>query len=346
MKKVAPHVHQGADDNELDLIELVQLLWKNRLTIILFTAIVTGTSLLYALYSTPTYQVQTTALPVSESELSRYNQVALLDSSLNPLNPEQAFSIFLRYLNSNQLRRDFFESFYLPNQFEGTPDALQSEQLWREFNTILNIDAPSQKGPIKATVKFEGPSPQLITLWANQYMELALNAAKNNASNNIKSAISTKLASLNTRIATLRQAAEQERRNQIIRLQEALSLANEINLQLPPSSGNLITSYSGEMSYLRGYQALQAELDILTNRKNNDPFTPELPALLKQKALLESIEIPEGFSMATIDEIAVMPELPSKPNKKLIVAIGVLLGAMISVFFVLIRQAFRNSSQP
>ena len=56
---------------------------------------------------------------------------------------------------------------------------------------------------------------------------------------------------------------------------------------------------------------------------------------------LRAITVDRG-SIVAIDKPPSVPVAPIKPNKKLIVALALVLGGMVAVLFVLIRQAVRN----
>ena len=340
-----PSRHNHNHD-EIDLIELLRLLWEKRWVIVLSTAIFLVLGVATAFYIPPSYKTHTTALPTTYADLEGYNSAQLLVSELESLTPEQAFLIFTRNLASNSLRLDFFENHYLPEQALSDPGPEQRQQMWRSFNQALQVDIKNDRNLSQATVEFKGSSPQLISRWANEYLKMGIEAARKEITANLNAAIQHRIQTLTSKISSLREAAEEERQNQILRLQEALAVANKIEQELPPSNGSPIAPYFGETSYLRGYKALKAEIETLKARQNNDPFIRELPKLLQQKSMLESIHIaPESIAVVFIDGTAIVPEQPYKPNKKLIVTISLLLGIMAGVFFVLIRQAFRTSRQ-
>lgn len=50
----------------------------------------------------------------------------------------------------------------------------------------------------------------------------------------------------------------------------------------------------------------------------------------------------DKLNLVRIDQVAVEPANPIKPNKKLIVAIGIMLGGMLGVFVALIRSMIRK----
>lgn len=117
--------------------------------------------------------------------------------------------------------------------------------------------------------------------------------------------------------------------------------------------------------YTRGSKALEAELQALKSRTSNDPFTPglrelqeqlqrleqnsrvevlktrtndepfiaDLRDLKEQVAKLKNIQINDAKIKAAIfDQMAVVPENPIKPKRKLIVIISFVLAFMLSIF--------------
>jgi LPS O-antigen subunit length determinant protein (WzzB/FepE family) len=117
--------------------------------------------------------------------------------------------------------------------------------------------------------------------------------------------------------------------------------------------------------YTRGSKTLQAELQALKSRTSNDPFTPglrelqeqlqrleqnsrvevlktrtndepfiaDLRDLKEQIAKLKNIEINDArIKAAMFDQMAVVPENPIKPKRKLIVMISFVLAFMLSIF--------------
>src|SRR5690606_31716961 len=130
------------------------------------------------------------------------------------------------------------------------------------------------------------------------------------------------------------------RQDRITRLENALAIANSIGLETPADGVPLVAINaqglstesigSGSLLYLRGAKALQAELQQLKQRKTDDAYIPELPDLQKKQALLESINLnPDLISVATIDRAAIVPEEPVKPQKALIILLGLILGGML-----------------
>lgn len=65
--------HSAVYDDEIDLFELFQSLWQEKVLIVLISAVVTVLALIYALTATPVYQVQSVVKPAAEKDLDELN---------------------------------------------------------------------------------------------------------------------------------------------------------------------------------------------------------------------------------------------------------------------------------
>lgn len=82
------------------------------------------------------------------------------------------------------------------------------------------------------------------------------------------------------------------------------------------------------------------KIEQLEARENDDLFLKELAESRIEIAHLQSLDVDmEKLNLVRIDQAAIEPTSPIKPNKKLIVAIGVVLGGMLGLFLALIRSA-------
>ena len=82
---------------------------------------------------------------------------------------------------------------------------------------------------------------------------------------------------------------------------------------------------------------------MLEKRGNDDPFISDLRDLENQLDFLKQIDVnPDDVSVFTLDSRAEVPETPVKPNKKMILILGIILGGMVGVFAALIRGMFKK----
>ncbi len=339
--------------DEIDLRELAFSLWASRRVVCIITLLVTAIAAAYAFLSQPVYQSSAQTLPPPASSLSGYNAGShLLDYNtkspdlprsvtLPQLTPQTAYEAFLRHLASDRIRTQFFENTYLPAHAGGDSQA-QRDALWQRMAREIVVTLPKQNMDI-ATLTVEGHDPNLTAEWTNQYMQQAIAAAREELILNLDSAAKVASQIAEEQIKALRTVAAAVREARLARLKDALRIAENIGLDDPPQSGNLITSYDGENLYLRGARAIRAEISQLEARTSDDPYIEELPEVLRNEALLSSIDTnPGSLEVATIDRSALVPEDPIKPKKALILALGIVLGGMLGVFTALARAMFRR----
>ena len=100
-------------------------------------------------------------------------------------------------------------------------------------------------------------------------------------------------------------------------------------------NNQLNISKSSTPLYYRGYRALNAEIIILKNRKSDDPFISGLRDLQEKLTLLRSIKIEEeGMHSVTVDQAAYPPKNRIKPDRRLIVSLGTVVGLFLGIFLV------------
>ncbi len=178
---------------------------------------------------------------------------------------------------------------------------------------------------------------------------------------------------INVRIAIskkdLKSKKQQIKDNKIKMLKEAAKIARALNIKYSVFEQNtqnmqnqLGTSKFYDQLYDRGYKALEAEIEVITNRESDNKFNPEISALQERLKSLEnnltieqlksrknddpfieslrdveselkrmkSIHIdPETVKTAQLDQTAISKRI--KPDRRLIVVIGSFLGLMLGI---------------
>ncbi len=178
---------------------------------------------------------------------------------------------------------------------------------------------------------------------------------------------------INVRIAiskkNLKSKKQQIKDNKIKILKEAAMIARALNIKYSVFEQNtqnmqnqLGTSKFYDQLYDRGYKALEAEIEVITNRESDNKFNPEISALQERLKSLEnnltieqlksrknddpfieslrdveselkrmkSIHIdPETVITAQLDQTAISKRI--KPDRRLIVVIGSFLGLMLGI---------------
>jgi len=330
--------------DEIDLFELAQNLWKQKLLISVVTLAVTALAAGYAFLSTPVYESKSSILPPRSADIAGYN-LGRSEAGLAEFTVASVYSIFTRNLRSEGLRREFFEQVYLPAE-TGSQGAKAKDQLRESFNKKLSVTNPDVKNtPERFEVAVQSADSGRAAEWVNVYSDLAAKKTQKDIADTVTTEISTRKKSILGHIAVLRESARKLREDRIARLSEALKVADKVGLQAPQvkasrtsSDGELEQFVDGNLMYMRGAKAIRAELDVLQNRQNDDPFIAGLRELENQLDFLAKVSVsPDGVAVFTLDSAAEVSETPIKPKKALILALGVVLGGMLGVFVALIR---------
>ncbi|WP_297185818.1 Wzz/FepE/Etk N-terminal domain-containing protein [uncultured Porticoccus sp.] len=340
---------RALDSDEIDLIELFQSLWQQKLLIIAFTVVATLAAAAFAFLSTPEYETKSGVLPPRLSDIGGYN-LGRSEAALDQFTVSDVYAVFKTNLLSGALKRTFFREIYLPavpaDEHSGAQD-----KLWEGFNKTLTIKPPDIKNKpdfYEVTVAHE--SPVLAAEWVNLYIDMAAKKTERDMQENVLTEIAVRAQVLERQINALRLTAQKRREDRIVRLREALVVAEAIGFDDPqvvagkiPADGDLTQFIDGNLMYMRGAKAIRAELAVLEKRGNDDPFISDLRDLENQLDFLKQIDVnPDDVSVFTLDSRAEVPETPVKPNKKMILILGIILGGMVGVFAALIRGMFKK----
>ena len=338
-------------DDEIDLFELIETLWSEKVLIagITFLAGILGVA--YALVATPTFEAEIRLLPADSSQMVQYNPVeygSLSGLGIPSLNSDGALAETLNQLRSTALVTEFVkerESDTFRDQSELTEDEL--------FDAVANLVSES------IAITKDKDAPQTIITYQHfdavesfkflsEVILWAQIEVQNQRDLEIRNAIERKLAANKLQIERLTQTYERRLSEDLAILEEALSIATELGITTN-QSGVFLAEGQGRLQeantlYLKGSALLSAEIEALKERLNDSRFLRQVRLLEEENETLldlQAIELPTG-QIVKVDKPVSVPQYASAPNKKLIVVLAIVLGGMIAVLYVLIRNAIRN----
>lgn len=344
MSQIVPANNYTPSD-EIDLFELFENLWKQKLLIAIVTLIITVVAAGYAFLSAPVYEAKTSLLPPRLADIAGYN-LGRAEAELPVFTVKKVYSMFTQNLRSEGQRNSFFEQVYLPAQAAGK-DSGAKDQLREAFNKKLVVSNPDVKNnPDRFEVAAQSAESSKTAEWANLYVELAASKTQQDMADTAATEISTRVKSIQRRIEVLRESARKLREDRIARLNEALTVADKVGVQAPQvkasrtsSDGELEQFVDGNLMYMRGAKAIRAELAVLQSRTNDDPFIVGLRDFENQLDFLSKVSVsPSNVAVFTLDNAAEAPDTPIKPKKALIIGLGFVLGGMLGIFAALIRS--------
>lgn len=337
-----------AQNDEIDLVELFQGLWSQKWLIIAVTVIVTVLAGCYAFLSKPVYEAKVYLLPPAQSDVADFNYGRIKDSNLVPFAVKDVYGVFLRNLYAESIRRSFYEELYLPSLTEEQQKGSQ-DRLYAAFSKVLMVAQAGKESPDRYSITVQYEDPVKAAQWVKLYMDRAGSAAKQEMLDGVSREADVVARNINQQINTLREGGERMRNDRVARLREALNVAQAIGLQKPPiitsnQSSELSADMDGSLTYMRGSNALLAEVKNLEQRKSDDPFIDGLRDLQLKYSFYNNLSVnPEKVAVYRQDGSIEEPDSPIKPKKALILLLGIILGGVLGCILALGRHFYLHS---
>jgi chain length determinant protein (polysaccharide antigen chain regulator) len=191
------------------------------------------------------------------------------------------------------------------------------------------------------SISMESDDPVFAAKLVNDYVDFFDLETVRHLVSDAKNTIQEQVVDIEYKISSKRQMAKQRREDQILRFGEATIIARKLAIKDRVESNSVVQnnqlniSTSSTPLYYRGFKALDAEIVFLKNRKSDDPFIGGLRDLQEQLTLLRSFKINvSGMHSVTVDQAAYPPKYRIKPNRRLIVSLGTVVGLFLGIFLV------------
>ena len=342
-------------DDEIDLVELAIKIWQRKIWIIAITLVFTILAIIYAKLATPTFKLEGVFRPISNEQFTELNLSGVVE-----ITPEKAMERYLNILESRELRRQLFNQPGIGEKYSPEEKTATTDQIFDKFNEDLKVVVPVEKkgGGFIADANFLNffhENPEYGAGVVNTMLDLAnklsvqelkaeyvlirdkkITFLENSITNKLKLAKEDRelriraLTEQNTlevrnvldRLEVARVTSKMVRMDRIKVLQEAISIAAALNLEMPTTLGQLSRPESNrgtlvnaevknveDPMYLRGTKFLSSELQTLQQRENDDfadqsirDLEAELE-LLKRNREVEMLQIREDDRAAIANEI-------------------------------------------
>jgi len=259
---------------------------------------------------------------------------------------DDVYRRFIQSLKSRRNRWEFYKKEHVAEALGVTEKDIPEVFFEKNFHEKLVV-ANDKKTPSDDTVfvsiTFDGENPEEATNWVNLYVRDTMDKVRFGLVKEVYAKVSSLKFSLQNEITGKLFTARKRREDRIVMLQEALKVAKIVSADNADSLNidGLAFNTNDIPLYLLGETALEAEISILSTRKDDAPFVKGLRDLQEKLSVLGEIKInPAYLQPALVDQVAFVPEGPVRPKKLLIVALSIILGFMISVVFVVVRRGF------
>ena len=280
--------------------------------------------------------------------------VYLKDDSLTP---DKSFKLFYKTLTSaDTLEAVFRESNYA--KMRSGLDSLNEKNtatLYEELRNNIKIKLIKSEVP-RINVTLTSHDPALAATIINDYLiPLAIQKVIDDEEQAITAELNLEKITLMNDIQVIEQRYINTNLNRQNQLKQAIAMA-EAGSITKPQLNNISGNDSPQYLFLLGTDTLRAELAQtqstlnqyrrITDTEQSNRNAPLIPGVTEKFYRFQQLDsIKPDFTHSTlvrIEQPASAPLTPEKPNKKLIMAVGLVLGVMLSVFIALIRIAIQN----
>lgn len=330
-------------DDGIDLLELLRMLMSRKWIVLGVTFFCIFAGVGFALLATPVYETEAYFLPPATNGIEELN---INDITVNQnkaqYTPEIVYQTFLQNLRSRELRRKFFKQENLLFMLKDSSESVDEERIFeKKFNEVLLVNKASDtrdKNESFYSLRFEGKDASRIAEVTNNFVAMVMKYTRDQLVADVMTLKENQIRYFEKSIASKIKIGVQEKKDSVFRLKEALDIANKLRITEDKFSGSDVeaaTTYNIEVSYLRGTKTLNAQIESLQNRKNDEPFIEGLRELQEKLYSISSTVInPETIQVAQIDQPALVSDKPFKPRKHLIVTLAGVFGFFLGSFIV------------
>jgi chain length determinant protein (polysaccharide antigen chain regulator) len=335
--------------DEIDLVPLFHELWNGRLPILIAMLVFTVLSATYIFLRQPLYQADAFIQSPLQSDIESLNQGRGAGTGLDLISTNDVYGIYLRNLQSASLQQKFYREVFLPETQRNGASKVDPE-LSNNFDRLLSIGLVDRNVPTRYVLSMRASQPSTARDWAAKYVEMAAEVAKRETLNSVMSDVSAKVDELQRQIQGARESAKQQRIDKIARLEESMRVAQSIGLTKPSLPSGPIqqpssTDLSGDLTYLRGSEALEAEIENVKGRPSDDPYIPDLRKIQTNLAFYQNLKYrPEDIQVYRRDGSVLLPNAPLGRRALLTVVAGAFVGFVIGVSWVFGRKYWREIS--
>jgi len=321
------------ESDEIDLIEVIVIIWNNKLKITTITAIFIIISAGLYLAIKPPLNAKTEILPITifENNLySPYNSLLapqaqsddekiMQQQKLNNINQGYLLSLFLEALKTRKIIIEAIKKYQLIDQSKFNDEneyleAVEKYALSLDLLRPINVDG-SKRGETRLNWIIE------FKINDKDKYEMALSYIESEINKNIQKYLRTnfditlsnlklldqfKLEDLELKIKNVKNDYDTETINRLAFLREQALIARKLNIvnntleveNFSTPSGVISNVQTATPYYMRGYSMIEKEIELIETRTNKDAFTKNLLDLEKQKR-----DLLTGKSLERVEEL-------------------------------------------
>lgn len=356
---------RSESEDEIDLADLIYQLWEGKWIITLLIFISVTCSVVFQLISPLSYRAITEIRPILSSEGDLYkesNSLGILE-----ITPTLLLALYIEQLESKVLFREAIQRYGLitRNEFETEDDYIFAVSQLANGIILAEPDVSSKTKPKKYwTIEF-APTDRGKWMEALEFVHAAasetLRQILQNRFNTALSIEKTKrefgIEDVTTEIDNALTDYDRATSDRLYYLREQAEIARKLNISKNTIEAQTFNAQSGVLAniktdnpfYLRGYEAIEKEIELLESRDRKEAFVVNLLSLEQKKRAIEQDKLIErAISLFTLTPIndptefkAVTAPIQSTQytsKRLLILVLGAVFGGVMGVFYVLIAK--------
>ncbi|MFM5537750.1 LPS O-antigen chain length determinant protein WzzB [Aeromonas veronii] len=346
-----PQGWQANSSNEIDLHELFLVLWRQKIQILLITAVFAVAGIGYTLLAPQVWvsqaQIQPPSLQEVESLELSVNQLinAQIPAAVfGPFDKGDLYGDFISNFNSFNNKRQFLiEKGYLDMDAaaSGIADDKGKRALLRKMVDGISATAlDTSSGNI--TLAFGAASAADALQRLEQYIAFIQQqeiAAKSKA---LEIIWQNRIKILQSQYDSIKTDTQAQLQDDVERTEYSLRISRAAGIDTPVENLNVRDGFNIDW----GARALAEKLIVLKEIKNLELLNPVLSGLRLQLNRLKAVQLgQQSFQSFAYSASPSEPLSRDKPKRPLVVVLATLLGGMLGVGVVLVRHAFRRSEQ-
>ena len=302
------------DDDEINLSALFEVIWNSKIKILFITIISFLIGFGYS-YQTPNNYL--TSLTISKNNNSEFSDIAFINRLLisNNEKPEIGQAIFNKFIYELKDYDEFLIILKNSKEFKENFSKLSLKAQKRELFKYQKLLKIVKRSELKLSFKWHDKNEALDIL--QDTIKLTLNNLEKLLYKELLIKLENKKKlSNNSNFVRLNYLKKQRR------------IAKELNVK------DHIYGYTGNPYYLRGYRAIDKEIEIIKSQQDEEfKFINQEINSIKKKESINWVV----YDINSIQQI-------SLKDTKLIYIISILIGLVTGVFFVLIFNEFQSQN--
>jgi LPS O-antigen subunit length determinant protein (WzzB/FepE family) len=361
-------------DDEISLVDLIQTVWDGRWLIALVTSVSVTVGALFAFLVPKSYEAQLDIKPIPTTVSQPYAELNAI--GYFKVEPGTLFQLFLEDLT---LRRSLVEAIkkygYITRASGETDQKFEERVLTTAYDFELNppTDKDDKRTKDRRTdwsISFKTQDPEL----AQVVLTTALGTSNQSVQSLLKTrfeqqvAISSRanryaLEDLRLNLNNTIEDYDKQVRNRLAFLREQAAIARSLNIAkntieaqaFQGAASSVVNVKTESPFYLRGYEAIEKEIQLLGTRKGKKEYIDALIDIEKKtrdieqsrlidraKVAFDNSPIAKGPFQAAFFDIAAT-EFKSKIKPVMVMALALMAGLFVGVLVVFLRKALANA---